>query len=424
MVPTGIKGGISNFASGMIQTNSASVSRQVIRNLQQKLDLAFPSAQIFVQQLETGPPSASIELRLYGSDLNILREIGDRARSLLVQVPNVIHTRTSLGADIPKLSLSLDEEKVRLTGLDNTQIARQLDEKLEGSLGGSILETKEELPVRVRLSKSNRGNLSQINTLDLLPNNQSSNEEFSFIPLSALGHLALVPETAAITRRNAQRVNSIQGLVIAGVLPSTVLTEFKERLSHNDFQLPPGYSMEFGGEAEGRNQSVKNLMIYVSPLLLLMLAILVLCFNSFRCAAIISLVAIASIGLGLESLWFFGFPFSFIGICGIVGLMGVAINDSIVVLSALRANSQARKGKQEVMADIIVRSTRHVLTTTITTVTGFVPIFLDNGTYSSLAICIAGGVGGTTLLALFFVPCAYLLCGENRLFNNFRTLLN
>lgn len=62
------------------------------------------------------------------------------------------------------------------------------------------------------------------------------------------------------------------------------------------------------------------------------------------------------------------------------------------------------------MVDVIVRSTRHVLTTTITTVSGFIPLLLDGGElWPPLAICIAGGVGGATFLALFFVPCAYLI---------------
>ena len=95
---------------------------------------------------------------------------------------------------------------------------------------------------------------------------------------------------------------------------------------------------------------------------------------------------------------------------GTVGLIGVAINDSIVVLAAITNDAQARKGDRPAMVKVIVRSTRHVLTTTITTVAGFIPLFLDGGQlWPPLAICITGGVVGATLLALFLVPCAYLL---------------
>ncbi|MDJ0899936.1 MAG: efflux RND transporter permease subunit [Xenococcus sp. MO_188.B8] len=420
VVPTGIKGGISNYAAAMIQTTSATESSQVIRSLQQELDLAFPFAKILVKQLETGPPVPPIELRLYGPNLDTLRELGNLARSELVQVANVTHTSTSLGVALPKLALSLDEEKARLTGLDNTQVAQQLDANLEGNLGGSILEENEELPLRVRLDQSDRSNLNQLATLDLIPNNPSSPESSSSIPLSALGQLSLVPETATITRRNARRVNIVQGLVTVGILPSTILADFKEGLLNSDFQLPPGYDLEWGGEAEESNESVSHLMVWVVPVLILMLTTLVLSFNSFRCAALIYLVALGSIGLALGALWFFGYPLGFMSICGIVGLIGVAINDSIVVLAALRAHPQASQGDRKAMAEVVVRSTRHVITTTITTVAGFIPLFLDGGIYSPLAICVAGGIGGATLLALFFVPCGYLLLIGRNYRNSFK----
>ncbi len=399
-----------NYANGIVQITSARESRRLIQSLQQELDEALPSTQVFLKQLERNPSSAPIVLLIYGSDLNTLQELGNQTRRQLAQVTNVIHTSTSLGEALPKLALSLDEEQAQLTGLDNTKIAQQLNANLEGMLGGSILEGTEELPVRVRLANRHRANLDQITTLDLVPNNQLSPENSTPLPLSALGQINLLPETAIITRRNGKRVNAIQGLITAGVLPSRVLADFKQRLSDSNFQLPPGYSMEWEGESAERNKAVGNLVSTVGIIIVLMVATLVLSFNSFRSAGIIFLVAIGSVGLALASLCFFGYPLGFMAILGTMGLIGVAINDSIVVLAAIRDDPQARKGDRPAMVKVITRSTRHVLTTTITTIAGFIPLFLDGGEFwPPLAICIAGGVGGATLLALFFVPCAYLL---------------
>ncbi|MDJ0677050.1 MAG: efflux RND transporter permease subunit [Calothrix sp. MO_167.B42] len=406
----GIKGDVPHYAGAMVQISSGKSSRQLIQTLQKKLNQACPEARVLVKQLEQAAPVPPIELRFYGPNLDILQQLGNQARSQLVQVPHVTHTRTNLGEALPKLALSLDEEQAQLTGLDNTQIAQQLNANLEGTVGGSILEDTEELPVRVRLTNSSRANLEQITTLDLVPNQQLSQKNAASVPLSALGQINLVPETPTITRRNSQRVNTVQGFITAGVLPSTVLADFKQRLNDSNFQLPPGYSMEWGGESAERNEAVGNLLSTVGILIVLMLATLVLSFNSFRSAGIIVLVAIGSVGLALASLSFFGYPLGFMSILGIMGLIGVAINDSIVVLAAIRNDPQARKGDRSAMVKVIVRSTRHVLTTTITTIAGFIPLFLDGGEFwAPLAICIAGGVSGATVLALFFVPCAYLL---------------
>ena len=404
------KGGISNYAAAMVQLTSAKGSRELIQNLQKELDLAIPEAQILVKQLEQGPPFAPIELRIIGPNLDTLQKLGNQARAELAQVSNVTHIRNSFGEALPQLALFLEEEQARLSGLNNTQIAQQLNANLEGTLGGSILEGTEELPVRVRLNNRDRTNLDQITTLDLVPNNQLSQENSASLPLSALGQINLVPETAIITRRNGQRVNTVQGFITAGVLPSTVLADFQQRLSDSNFQLPPGYSMEWGGESAESNEARGNLLSTVGLLLVLMVAILVLSFNSFRSAGIILLVAIGSVGLALLCLWLFGYPLGFMSILGTVGLIGVAINDSIVVLAAIRNDSLAKKGDRPAMVKVIIRSTRHVLTTTITTIAGFIPLFLDGGEFwPPLAICIAKGVVNTTLFALFFVPCTYLL---------------
>ena len=401
----------ANYASSLVQLRSTKNSREFIQSLQSELDQAFPAAKILVRQLEQGPDvAAPIELRLYGPDLERLRELGNQLRAELIKINHVTYTNASLAQTLPKLAFQVDEEQARLAGLDNRAIAEQLDANLEGTVGGSILEATEELPVRVRLSGENRGDLDRVASLELLPDVAVGEGDATAVPLSTLGKMELVPELASIPRRNGKRVNTVQGYIAAGVLPSEVLANFKAHLEAINFQLPSGYHFEFGGESAERTAAVDNLMSTVSTLLVLMIATLVLSFSSFRSASIIVVVGISSVGLGFASLWIFNYPLGFMAILGTVGLIGIAINDSIVVLSALRSDAQARQGNRQAMREVVIHSTRHVLTTTITTIAGFVPLLLNGGKFwPPLAICIAGGVGGATLLALFFVPCAYLL---------------
>ena len=90
--------------------------------------------------------------------------------------------------------------------------------------------------------------------------------------------------------------------------------------------------------------------------------------------------------------------------------MGVAINDAIVVAAAIREDEHARKGDPQAVADVVVRSPRHVLATTVTTIVGFLSLILSGGGFwPPMAVAIAGGVTGATILALCFVPSAYVL---------------
>ncbi|MEZ6048527.1 MAG: efflux RND transporter permease subunit [Planctomycetaceae bacterium] len=208
----------------------------------------------------------------------------------------------------------------------------------------------------------------------------------------------LIPESAGITRHNRRRVNTVQGFITAGILPAEVLGEFQQLLEKNQFRLPPGYKARYGGEAAERDSAVGNLMASVGMLMVLMISTLVLSFNSFRLAGLILVVAVLSIGPGLGSLWIAGYPFGFMAIIGTMGLVGVAINDSIVVLAALRTDEQARNGSLEAIHHIVMDESRHVLATTITTIAGFLPLLIGRGFWPPLAIAISGGVAAATIM--------------------------
>ncbi|MEO1341262.1 MAG: efflux RND transporter permease subunit [Cyanobacteria bacterium J06635_13] len=395
-----------NFAQAIVQLDSLATS-DLAQELQQELDANFATARIIVRQLEQGPPfDAPVEMRIYGSDVDVLRRLGEEARSLLLGVADITHTRASLAEARPQLELAVDEAEVRLTGLNRNAIAAQLNSSLEGTAGGSILESTEELPVKVRLSAPNRDRLEDLTSLDLL--SPSENNSSSTIPLYSLGQITLKPELAKISRYNGQRVNTIQGFLTPGVLPDRALTDFKQQLANANWQLPSGYGYEFGGEAEQKNNAIGGLISTVGVIAVLMVATLVLSLGSFRLAAVIGVVAIASFGLGLCSIWLFGYPFGFNPIIGTVGLIGVAINDSIVVLAAIQQHPIAKTGNKKAIRAVVMHSTRHVIATTLTTAIGFVPLLLGGGEFwPPLAVAIAGGVIGATLLALYLIPAAY-----------------
>ncbi|MEM9214810.1 MAG: efflux RND transporter permease subunit [Cyanobacteria bacterium P01_F01_bin.150] len=395
----------SEYAQGIVQLDSTQHLRDTIQTLQTDLDAAFPDAQILVKQLEQGPPiDAPIEVSLYGPNLKQLRMLGERLRLILSQIDEVTHTRATLSELSPKLSLDVDEAAAKRVGLSNGAIAAQLNTLLNGQLGGSILEDTENIPVRVRLPDQERGDLSSIASVDLLSDHGTT------VPFSAVASVQLRPEVSTIARRDGQRVNTVQGFITAGSLPSSVLAEFQQALAEQEFELPPGYRLSYGGEADARGSAVGNLLSTVGVLMVLMTATLVLSFNSFALAGLLAIVAIAAVGLAAMALWLFNSLFGFTAILGTLGLIGLAINDSIVVLAALQDDPLACKGDPIATQQVVIKATRHVVATTVTTMIGFTPLLLDaTGFWPPLAIAIAGGLGGATVLALYFIPAAHLL---------------
>ncbi len=181
-------------------------------------------------------------------------------------------------------------------------------------------------------------------------------------------------------------------------------------MNDSNFKLPSGYWLEVAGESEKQGETEANLFSTAPLVLLLAVSILVLSLNSFRATAIIGGVAICAIGLGFFSLWLFRYPFGFMSIIGTFGLVGIAINDSVVVLAAILKDEEASTGNRRAIRQVVMGSTRHVIATTLTTMIGFVPLLVQGGRFwPPLAVAIAGGVGGLTLVALYLVTSSYLL---------------
>ncbi|MEL6332871.1 MAG: efflux RND transporter permease subunit, partial [Cyanobacteria bacterium J06626_26] len=315
---TGNRRNQAQYAQALVQLNTDRRVEPIIQALQTQLDDALPSARVLVRQLQQGPPfDAPIELRIYGPNIAELRSLGIQARQILTAVPDVVYVRDDLTEARPKLGLTIDEEQAQQTGLNNTVIAQQLEAYLEGSVGGSILEATENLPVRVRVTNSNRADLSQIASLDLRGATDRASTD-------TLGEFSLVPELAKIARRNEQRVNIVQGFIQAGVLPSTVQQTFEQKLAEANFELPPGYWLEYGGEQAEQSQAQGDLVLYVPLLALVMVMALVLSLGSFRQAGIVAMVGVGSVGMALFSLKVFGAVMGFMAIVGSMGLVGIA----------------------------------------------------------------------------------------------------
>ena len=394
------------YARAVLRVVDAATAKRLESTLQDDLTPRFRDAQIVVKAFGQGPPiSAPVGFRIVGPDPDRLRILGEQLRAVLHRHPAITHTQASILGGDPKLWLDADEQQARLAGLTLGDIARQFQAALDGRIGGRVLEDIEDLPVRIRLHESQRSAVDEVGGLRLVT------PHGHWVPAIAVGELQLRPELGSITRRNGERVNEIQGFLRQGALPIEVTRAVLAQVDAGAIALPPGYRIDLAGDSAEQQRAVGQLLTYVPVLATLMIATLVLSFRSFALAGVIGLVAVLSIGLGMLSLWAGGFPLGFNPIIGSAGLVGVAINGSIVVLAAIRANPMARLGDVAAIIDETIGATRHIVSTTLTTVAGFMPLLLFTGGdfWPPLAIVIAGGVGLSGILSLIFTPAVYHL---------------
>jgi multidrug efflux pump len=399
------------FSQAMVKTENFDQANALIPQLQKVLDNEVPEAQILVRKLNQGPPfTAPVELRVYGENLDTLKAIGEDVRLILAGVPHVTHTRETLQPGTPKVWLKVDEDTAKLNGISLNQFAGMLQTTLTGRESGSVIEGSESVPIRVRVADEARENLAHLSNIRLPI---SSDVYSTGINVSTLAELELTTSRGAITRRNGQRVNTIEGYIEAGVLPQTVLNEFQKRLEN--YQMPSGYTIGFGGESAERDNSVNSLISNVAVVVVLMVLVVVMSFNSFRMSSIIFMVAGLAGGLGLLSVWTFGYPFGFTVIIAMLGIAGLAINAAIVILTELKLNKEASSGNVDAVVEAVMSCTRHISSTTITTVGGFMPLIIAGGGFwPPFAVAIVGGTVLTTLISFYFVPVVYHLMTKNQ----------
>ncbi len=398
------KDGAQNYAQAMITTTDYRAANRLVSVLQREIDSAFPEYQVLVRRLEQGPPTdAPVELRLMGSSLEQLKDVGEQLRRIALDTEDVIHVRDSLSEVVPKVWLQVDPVKTRVGGAAPTDLSAKLQADLNGIQRGSLLESTEQLPIRVRVEGISA---VAVDELDLLPMNLAKGPR----PLMAIADTELRPAQAQITRRDGQRVNKVEVYIRDGVLPSVALGRLRQAMDSDGFELPAGVQMQIGGESEGRNKALSKLLSSVSLIAVLMVVAVLMAFNSLRFTLVIFVVAGQAAGLGMLSLSFSSFPFGFTSIVALMGLIGLAVNAAIIILTELKANPRAMAADREAIIASVGECTRHITSTTITTVAGLLPLILGGGGFwPPFAIVLAGGTVLATILSLYFVPAAFLV---------------
>ncbi len=414
--------GVPSFAEALVTTSSPQATEALLDPLQRQLNAAVPDARVIVRGLVQGPPvKAPVEIRIVGHGLETLRALGARIRLLMLEVPGITIARSQLRAGGPKVRLQVSEEKARLTGLELADVAQQLEALLEGATGGSIIEGSEELIIRTRVAADARRSVDHVSGLDLARPRAGPQlvagaalAPYPGIPLGALGEVELVPAETAIHRRNGERINTVQAFVQRGTLPEQVLRQVQQKMAESGLVLPAGYRIEVGGDSDARDEVIHNLMGAMGSIVALTIATIVLTFGSFRLSLVAAMVTVLSMGLSLLALALFQYPFGIQAVIGVIGSIGVSINAAIIIMTALQADGGALRGDIGRIAAVVLAQSRHIISTTLTTFGGFLPLILAGGGFwPPFAMSIAGGVLLSTIVSFYFVPPAFALLARS-----------
>ena len=397
--------GSDNLATGVFFASSYSQMDSSLANLAKRLEKDHADVRVRVSKFTNGPPvEFPVNIAIFGDDNQVLKSLGEELKSILAKSPQVSDVLADQSASVTGLEINLDEVNLAFSSKSSQEIIDQISASTRGIYAGSMLDGNKEVPIRI---KNKNREASEVNQTAFLAINSA--EGFDYV--ESFSDISYTSEINQINRYQGTRNNAVKAAVYPGTLASTVLNDVADELKAFEDSLPVGYSIAQFGDAEERAESFGQLFSTFFLFLGLIVMTLVMILNSFRQASIILLVGTLCIGLGFLGM-FVGFQnFGFIGLVGIVGLAGLAINDSIVVLSHLNEDAGTGQISKDTLIETTVRSTRHILTTSLTTMGGLLPLLFDKF-FETLAWAMCFGVMGSALLALLLIPAMFCFLGK------------
>lgn len=380
----------------------------LIKKLREKFK-SFPFARIEVKDFEQGTPiEANIVVRLFGEDQQKLRELSFKVEELLKKHPGTFYVNNELNTYKSDVKIKINKQKARTLGVLTSDVDRVIRMAVAGLTVGDYIDDRgDSRSVVITLPRDKFSNL------DAFKNLYVNNIQGTPVLVDQIATIAFETSPTAINHFNKSRFAKVTSLVKEGVLANDVLKDIVPQL--DKLKMPPGYYYKLSGEAESEGDALGG--NFLSVILLsgfLFVGVLLLQFKTFK--GIIIVLSIIPLGIlgGVVFLLLTGSPMSLVSIIGFIGLSGIQVKNSLLLVDF--TNQLRAEGYSIDEAINMAGETRFlpVVLTSITAICGLLPIALNpNPLIAPLAVVLIGGLISSTILSRIVTPVMYKLIPPN-----------
>lgn len=376
---------------------------ELLNQLRKKFG-TYPNARIDVREFVQGPPSeAPITVKIFGDDLDHLQTYAKQVEHIVKTVPGVINVDNPLRNNSTDLYFKINRDKAMMLGVPIHVIDKSIRSFVNGATIGKFRDTNaDEYNIVMRYDFDEQFKLEDFNQLTV------ASVSGHFIPLKQLADIEFSEAPSIISHLDNDRTATILADLDNGYTLDPVIAGIRTQLDQINWE--EGYSYTFKGDLENRNDSFGGMGVASLMALLLIFGVLIIQFKSFSQPLIIfSALPLAIIG-SILALYLTGIAFSFTAFVGLTSLIGIAINNSIVLVDY--ANKLIAEGKSVIEAAIEAGEVRFIpiVATTLTTILGLLPLTLTGGTlWAPMGWTIIGGLITSTTFVLLLVPVLYQL---------------
>ena len=394
-----------NRARLVVRTPTLADTTDVVKWIRHEAARSLPELDITAGILGQGPPRpAPVEVRVFHPDDNARARATEQVYSILRGVEGTVDVRHDLDIGVPSIAINVDDATAARYGLTRADVAQSLYGQSYGAVAERYRQEDDPIPIVLRSREGTSLSLSRLLSVN------TYNDQGDAIPLSAVATVETTWEPAAVYLRNGVRVNTISANLEEDYSFSQALDGLYAGLEQNP--LPAGTRLDMGGDAEGSDRANSALLTAAPIGMLLLLFFLLLQFNSFRRVGIILLtVPLATVGI-FPGLVLSGSPFGFQSLLGVIALVGIVVNNAIVLLDVMDRELERGRAIADAVRTAVERRTRPILLTTATTVAGLLPLAFSSSTlWPPMAWAIISGLLASTVLTLLVIPavCTQLI---------------
>ena len=376
---------------------------EIIKELDSKL-AEIPGIKYSFFEVEMGPPvGRPVAIQIYGEEFEELKNISQTVEKHLKSISGTRNVQNSFQENKPQVSIKVNRTNSAKHGITAQEITMQVMAAFLGYEATEIMLGDELIDVRVINKEAHRRNFE-----DVLDTPIFSTAGIK-IPLSQLARVEITKGIYSINRRNLRRSVTVGCDVEQGYTPQDIFASLQKLMESTP--PPQGYILEYGGEEEERQRSFKSMTRVMFLGLILIFFVLTAQFDSFKQPLVILFTVPLSIIGVVTGLLLTRLTFSFMAFVGVIALVGIVVNDGIVLIDFI--NQRRRRGVDLITAifDAGPRRLRPVILTTATTIGGLLPITLNLGGggafWAPLGTSIIFGLLFATILTLVVVPSLY-----------------
>ncbi|MCQ9378269.1 efflux RND transporter permease subunit [Methyloversatilis sp. XJ19-49] len=392
------------FAKIIVLTAGAAERDRLRQRLRERVAEGLaPEARVRATQLLFGPPVPfPVSYRVSGPDLDRLRAIASDVEAVMRAHPDMREVHRDNTGPAATLRFVLDQSRLRQIGLSPAEAAQQLQFLLDGVTVTELREDIRSVAVVARVGGRDRSDPATLDALSLIA------ADGRRIPLAQIGRTEVQQEEPVLHRRDRHPTIVVRGDIAEHVQPPDVSAGIDRALTDLRAALPDGYRIDTGGSIEESNKANLALAAVFPVMLLLMLTVIMIQVRSFSAMTMVFLTAPLGLIGAAPALLLFDQPFGFNAILGLIGLAGILMRNTLILVGQIEANSAAGLDRYDAVVEATVQRARPVLLTAVAAVLAFIPLTTSTF-WGALAYTLIGGTAVGTVLTLLFLPALFAL---------------